>query len=148
MEEAAQVQLARAAARAEASQVQVQELEVAVETTQAQVKELEVQVAERSAGAEWALAMLAQSSKETQMEKGRVDTAEAQVLQVQENLANATWWLEERTEQCDSCYTELVKSDAQVQELERCIDVLNLNCKYECASMRASLLCGQNDDNA
>lgn len=146
MEESAQVQLARAEARAEASQVQVRDLQVAVEAAQAQAKDLEVQVAEREAGAEWSLAILAQSSKETGVEKGRADTAEAQVLQVQQKLANVTWRLEERTEQGDSCYAELVKTTVQVQELERQIGSLAI--KYECASLRASLTYRHNDDNA
>ena len=90
--------------------------------------------------------MLAQSSKETGVEKGRADTAEAQVLQVQQKLANVTWRLEERTEQGDSCYAELVKTTAQVQELERQIGSLAI--KYECASLRASLTYRHNDDNA
>ena len=77
-------------------------------------------MAEQSGGAAWALAMLPQSSasKETQVGKGHAETAEltgtstaeTQALQVRayRDSATATWRMQERTEQGDSCYAELL----------------------------------------
>ena len=113
----------QAAAMEEEVQVQLVVVEVRAEDPQAQTRDLGVQVGELMAAAalraEAHHAELSKSIEAIKTEGRRADIAEAQALQVQGRLATATWRLGEREEQRDSCYNELVKSHAHVQELER-----------------------------
>ena len=112
---------------AEEAQVQLVVVAVRAEASQAQMRDLEVQVGEHNVmGTMAAAAMrveahhaeLSKSIEAMKMEKRRADTAEAQVLQVQDDLATVTWRVCEREEQGDSCYNEL-RTRLQVLHVHR-----------------------------